>query len=35
MKTIFTEDLTVDKLNRLIETIDEMFMDLENSENET
>jgi len=35
MKSIITEDLTGDKLNRLIETIDEMFADLEKNENET
>jgi hypothetical protein len=35
MKSLIHEDLTVEKLNRLIETIDEMFVDLEKNENET
>ena len=35
MKSTITEDLTSDKLNRLIETIDEMFADLDENENET
>ena len=35
MKSINTEDLTADKLNRLIETIDEMFAEMDEIENET
>lgn len=35
MKSIITEDLIGDKLNRLIETIDEMFVDPDENENET
>jgi hypothetical protein len=35
MKSTNTEDLTGEKLNRLIETIDEMFVDLDENENET
>ena len=35
MKSIITEDLSDDKLNQLIETIDEMLVDLEKNENET
>jgi hypothetical protein len=34
MKHIFTEDLTGDTLNQLIESIDEMFADLYENENE-
>lgn len=34
MKHIITEDLTGDTLNRLIESIDEMFADLYENENE-
>jgi len=35
MKSTTTEDLTGEKLNQLIETIDEMFVDLDENENET
>ena len=35
MKSINTEDLTADKLNLLIETIDEMFAEMDEIENET
>ena len=35
MKSTFTEDLTGDKLNRLIETVDEMFAEMDENENET
>ena len=35
MKSLNTEDLTVDKLNLLIETIDEMFAEMDEIENET
>jgi hypothetical protein len=35
MKSLITEDLTADKLNRLIDTIEEMFADLYENENET
>jgi hypothetical protein len=34
MKSTITEDLTGDKLNRLIESLDEMFADLYENENE-
>jgi hypothetical protein len=32
---MITEDLSDDKLNQLIETIDEMLVNLEKNENET
>ena len=35
MNSTITEDLTGDKLNRLIELTDEMFADLYENENET
>jgi hypothetical protein len=35
MKSTITEDFTGDKLNRVIETIDEMLAKMEKSENET
>jgi hypothetical protein len=35
MKSLINEDLTGEKLNWLIETIDEMFVDLDENENET
>jgi hypothetical protein len=35
MKSIITEYLIDDKLNQLIETIDEMLVDLKKNDNET
>jgi hypothetical protein len=35
MKHTITEDLTGDKLNQLIESIDEMFADIYENENES
>jgi hypothetical protein len=35
MKSIHTEDLTADKLNQLLETIDEMFAEMDETENES
>ena len=35
MKNLIHEDLTGEKLNRLIETIDDIFMDMDENENET
>ncbi len=35
MKSMITEDLSDDKLNQLIESIDEMLVDLEKNDNET
>jgi len=35
MKSIITEYLSDDKLNQLIETIDEMLVDLKKNDNET
>lgn len=35
MKSMITEDLSDDKLNQLIETIDEMLVDLKKNDNET
>ena len=35
MKSMITEDISDDKLNQLIETIDEMLVDLEKNDNET
>ena len=35
MKSLINEDLTGDKLTQLIETIDEMFANPEENENET
>jgi hypothetical protein len=32
MHTMVSEDLTPDRLNRLIEHIDEMFMDMDDTE---
>jgi hypothetical protein len=34
MKSLINEDLTGEKLNQLIETIDEMFANLDENENE-
>lgn len=35
MKNTATEDLSGDKLSRLIESIDEMFAEMDDNENET
>jgi len=35
MKSMITEDLSDDNLNQLIETIDDMLVNLEKNENET
>ena len=35
MKSTMNDDLTGDKLNWLIETVDEMFADLDENKNET
>ena len=35
LMSMIKEDLSDDKLNQLIETIDEMLVDLEKNENET
>jgi hypothetical protein len=35
MKKLVSEDITEEKLNWLIECVDEMFLDLEENENDT
>jgi hypothetical protein len=35
MKKLVSEDITQEKLRRLIECVDEMFSDLEENENDT
>ena len=35
MNRIFSEDLNQDRINWVIENIDELFMELEENENET